>query len=854
MISATLLDPPTSPAAPTPADSAADRDAIRDATERACARIAPTWPLDRFIAVNPLWSYIERPLRDVAVELTSLGGGRLVMPREWFREHWQQGRFGLDELRTAIAQTGTALTEAQLLAALDAETPAAAQRPRLMDVVDAQRAPERMEREMSWRDFIVHRTSQLCASFFEHAQAQLAPIRDGGLYATWRRQALLDRGPAVLMGMRNYRAAATLLPERAEDMIERGVLELAVAPAQRERYLACLLLDVQGWASWCAYQRWSARLAGADDPVIVELLAIRVAWEWTLLRAGGAELAGQWRLAMASWPRIDALAEPAQDGDWVLQRALELAWQRALCNRLGSASAPLATTVPSAQAVFCIDVRSEVYRRALEQQDASVQTLGFAGFFGLPIEHLALGAERGRPQLPGLLAPAFRATDQGADDAAAARRRQRLSDARAWSELKTSPLSSFAFVEALGLTFVGKLLDKTFGRAERAAEHHDRAGLSPDVAAARKPRLSARADGSEISDEARCQLAEGMLRAMSLTRDFARVVLLVGHGSETRNNPHAAGLDCGACGGQTGEVNARVAAALLNDAEVRAGLERRGVAVPATTRFVPALHNTTTDELSLFDLDEVPASHAADVAALRATLAGASARARRARAPKLGLAGAAEAGATDPGDEPLRAALLARSRDWAEVRPEWGLAGNAALVIAPRQRTRQLDLEGRVFLHDYRHDDDREHKVLELLMTAPMVVAHWINFQYYTSTVDNPRYGSGNKVLHNVVGGHLGIFEGNGGDLRVGLPLQSLHDGERWMHEPLRLSVFIEAPRAAIEEVLAKHANIRALVDNQWLYLFALEPSGIAQRRDGRWQLVDAAPAQAPAGERASAS
>ena len=55
------------------------------------------------------------------------------------------------------------------------------------------------------------------------------------------------------------------------------------------------------------------------------------------------------------------------------------------------------------------------------------------------------------------------------------------------------------------------------------------------------------------------------------------------------------------------------------------------------------------------------------------------------------------------------------------------------------------------------------------------------------SVADNRRFGSGNKVLHNIVGGAIGVLEGNGGDLRVGLPMQSLHNGRAWMHEPLRL-------------------------------------------------------------------
>ena len=187
-----------------------------------------------------------------------------------------------------------------------------------------------------------------------------------------------------------------------------------------------------------------------------------------------------------------------------------------------------------------------------------------------------------------------------------------------------------------------------------------------------------------------------------------------------------------------------------------------------------------------------------------------------------------------------------RANDWAQVRPEWGLANNAALIVAPRERIRHLDLEGRAFLHEYRAADDEGFHVLEQILTAPMVVAHWINAQYYFSTVDPERYGSGNKLLHNVVGGHIGVFEGNGGDLRVGLPLQSLHDGERWRHTPLRLSVFVEAPREAIDRVIGQHAAVRSLVANGWLTLLQIDSAAraIHARRRGRWHRIDAGEAR----------
>jgi uncharacterized protein YbcC (UPF0753/DUF2309 family) len=124
-------------------------------------------------------------------------------------------------------------------------------------------------------------------------------------------------------------------------------------------------------------------------------------------------------------------------------------------------------------------------------------------------------------------------------------------------------------------------------------------------------------------------------------------------------------------------------------------------------------------------------------------------------------------------------------------------------------------------------------------MTAPMVVTNWINMQYYASVVDNKRYGSGNKVLHNVVGGNVGVFEGNGGDLRIGLPMQSVHDGEHWRHTPLRLSVFIQAPQEPMDAIIHKHTTVRHLLDHEWLHLFRLEDeSGVMRYHRGVWSAV----------------
>ena len=634
---------------------------LREAAERACARIAPTWPLDRFIAVNPFWSCTDKPLPRLAAELAAISGARLLIPRAWYAQEFREGRLRPAHLREAIAESGSSATEDQLTALFWIPESTTPRRPLVVDVMDAR---FRRELEVSWRDFIVERVSRFCGGYFDDGQAQIGPVRKGGLYASWREGARGDRGPSLFMGLNEYRSKAATLPKTAEEMMSVASAELGVPAEERENYLWALLLDINGWASWCAYLRWTARLAQGDDNNIRDLLAIRLAWEWILLRAGGKELRGEWHQAMASWPLLDRAAHAARADDWILQRAVEIGWTSQVRSKLPEGFGAARAATPTVQAAFCLDVRSEVFRRALEAQGGDIETLGCAGFFGLPVEYAPLGAEHARPQLPGLFAPKYRVTDTGVRKGLEATRRSRLYATQAWKAFKSTALSSFAFVDAMGLFFAADLFGESFGRKARATAEHEHAGLKPAEDKARTPRITSTVDGTPLTLDDRCYLAEGMLRAMSLTRGFARLVVLVGHGAATRNNPYAAGLDCGACCGQTGEVNARAAAALLNDKDVRASLVSRGIEIPATTRFVAGLHNTTTDHVALFEEGAIASTHARDLGNLRAGLDRASIAARRERAPRLGL--------EELSDSELRAAVVERSVNWAEVRPEWG--------------------------------------------------------------------------------------------------------------------------------------------------------------------------------------
>lgn len=437
--------------------------------------------------------------------------------------------------------------------------------------------------------------------------------------------------------------------------------------------------------------------------------------------------------------------------------------------------------------------------------------MGFAGFFGLGVGHRRFASDVVEARLPVLLKPGLSTRAGGLTpqaQAAEVASRIKARAKRAWGRFKLAAISSFAFVEAAGPLYVAKLLRDGLALTKHSA-----------------PNDPAPQPESALDLETRLTMAASVLKAMSLTHGFARLVLLAGHGANVVNNPHASALHCGACGGYSGETNARLLATLLNAPDVRAGLAERGIVIPEDTLFLAALHDTTTDAVKVYADDHDAVAHAQDLSQATTWLASAGVLARAERALRLPRAAAGED-------------ILHRARDWAELRPEWALAGCQAFVAAPRRRTAGRDLAGRAFLHDYDWRHDEGFKVLELIMTAPVVVASWISLQYYGSTVAPELFGAGNKLLHNVTGG-IGVVEGNGGLLRGGLPWQSVHDGESSTHEPLRLSVLVEAPQDAINAILDRHPEVRQLFDNRWLHLFALDEQGrMAWRYVGnlRWE------------------
>jgi uncharacterized protein YbcC (UPF0753/DUF2309 family) len=639
------------------------------------------------------------------------------------------------------------------------------------------------------------------AGRFDRGQALWTPAAGSSAFAAWREWATHDLTPEVA-GLRGFCAHVMECPDTPERAILRAADRLGLtAPAAAESAFHRLLMDLGGWAQHARWLLWEAEQAGDTDRTALDLLAIRLVWEEALLAHGGAKLAEGWAAAAAAHA-VPPAPDADQIVDAILQAAAERAHQRKLAARLAAPAAAVADR-PALQAAFCIDVRSEVFRRALESLDPGIETLGFAGFFGLTVAHRAAGSDTCEAHLPVLLRPGLQATSAVAPEAEQELRIGARA-ARAWGRFRQAAVSSFAFVEAAGPFYGAKLVKDALGKAKPA---------KPDPA----PRFEPALDAAQ-----KAATAAAVLRAMSLTTGHARLILLLGHGAQVTNNPHESAYHCGACGGQTGAVSARLLAGLLNDPETRAGLPAQGIALAEDTHFLAGLHDTTTDTITLYRDAPAPA-HAGDIAQAERWFARAGALARAERALRL-------PGAT-------AGTVAERARDWAEVRPEWGLAGCAAFIAAPRRHTRGADLGGRAFLHSYDWQADAGFGTLELILTAPVVVASWISLQYYGSSVAPEAFGGGNKLIHNVVGG-IGVVQGNGGVLRPGLPWQTVHDGAALVHEPLRLSVLVEAPRPAMDAILERHPGVRALFDNGWLHLFALAEGRIAARYrpGGGWE------------------
>lgn len=691
-------------------------------------------------------------------------------------------------------------------------------------------------------------------------------------------------------------------------------------------------LDATFEALFAAMQKCGDRLSNGMPTNQVSLRAA-----WCLVALARALQIDPSRLTKTAHGNLLTLLEwldtfPEMEHGVVWLRALEAGYREALLHKLQPQLASIAAfdsnrnqaadesaVRPQAQAIFCIDVRSEPLRRHLEAI-GDYETYGFAGFFAVFIRHQALGSHHETDQFPVIMTSknVVREIPRAYHGRFLFRLRSRskllLAGHTLLYDLKENVVTPYVMVESLGWFYALPFIGKTFfSRWYRNAADWLRRQLVPPVAttltvdklsreevkemlAAEQRAVTRRAlqekfgdrhlnlslerldylrrralneenpgeppppvHSNALSPEEEADFIEELrrdygvnegatfarmeritrtgftlseqiftvetaLKMMGLTRNFARLVLVCGHGSRSENNPFEAALDCGACGGNSGRPNARVFATMANKPAVREALAKKGIVIPQDTFFIAGQHNTTTDEVELFDLEDLPPTHRKDLFQLARDLEQAGARTsqeRAARFPEINRA-------LSPAQ--ARREVRRRSADWSQVRPEWGLSGNAAFIIGRRALTRGVQLDGRVFLHSYDYRLDPDGRLLEVVMTGPQVVGQWINMEHYFSTVDQEVYGSGSKIYHNVVG-RFGIMSGPQSDLRTGLAWQTVMNGAKPYHEPMRLVTLIEAPKQRIERIVANHRVLQRLYDNEWVSLIAVDPEKPAYER-----------------------
>lgn len=675
--------------------------------------------------------------------------------------------------------------------------------------------------------------------FYDEGQASIEmPDREKGVFLAWKELALMKNLS------KEQKDIIRDLPESSSEAIIELLISLQIEEADWEEYLRLSFLALPGWSS---YIKWRRDYQGHSafnkiaPPSLEDFLALRLALEkifslsakqpedsesldkdsrdfveWLflgLLKSGFSKeeilTINLQELKLFDQKLIDVYLKKGIIYLEAIETSVNSQTQSALKTSLEKFSPSESQQRPDAQMVFCIDVRSEVFRRSIEAQ-GNYKTFGYAGFFGVPVRYHSSEFEETVDSLPVLLKPCHEVHEQSFEDKLKDKFKQKQSDSfiksltRSFKDLKVNFASIFVYSEASGLVYALRILLRTLFPKLYA-------GLIASVSKSMLPKIHyqpvlefSNTDGdSGIPVEAQVTYGRNALRMIGLTENFAPYVIFCGHGSTTANNPYASALDCGACGGSQGGPNAKIIARILNSKVVRSELKKEGLDIPGDTVFLAAQHNTTDDSVEIFKDDD---EHKLD--GIKSDLKQAKLMTNMLREQKFSN--------NSPADT--------RSVDWSEARPEWGLAGNSCFIIAPRKLTQEINLDSRAFLHSYNHWQDDDGGILEVIMTAPMIVTQWINSQYYFSTVDNINFGSGSKITHNVMGTSA-VIQGNSSDLMHGLALQSVNasDSENY-HSPVRITNYIYAPLARVQKIIDKHEMLQKLIYNSWIKVVVIEP------------------------------
>lgn len=697
-------------------------------------------------------------------------------------------------------------------------------------------------------DILNYHIIKWCKLYLDDSGASWTmPNREKGLYRAWHHLITFD--PAL---SKNERKVLKEWPQDAQGALTKALSELGISESNKQAYFEGHLLALPGWAGMI---RWRSQQSIQEQELMIEYLAVRISMELAIVKpylpiknqkiekkVEVVPLIASWiywgDISIEEWLQMSATEQSellafAYRFDENIRKKLWLeAWEQTHAEQLREkiASKQRATNDKKhvlAQLAFCIDVRSEPFRRHLEKL-GPFETFGIAGFFGLPIATSELGSNDSHPSLPVILKPKHQIkelTDEKEFKNYKQRKKIDSSVSYTFKTMKQNVLTSMLLPEVSGPLLGLQMVTRSFvpRRVGSFIRNLRKTMLQkPDTTFSLNHVHDTKCEiPIGFTKEEKVNYVRQALKMVGLTEKFAPLVVMCGHSSQSTNNPYAAALECGACGGAAGGFNARVFATLCNLPEVRGALSAEGIKIPEDTIFVAAEHKTTVDELEWIYVPKLSEAAQEAFDRIESVMPNVSQHANRERLTQLPNF---KMKIKNPSKEAHRFA-----EDWSEIRPEWGLARNASFIIGQRELTQDCDLEGRAFLHNYDWKQDESGDILASIIAGPGTVAQWINLQYYASTVAPHYYGSGNKTTQTVTAG-LGVMQGNASDLLSGLPWQSVmqSDNETY-HSPLRLLIVIQAPTKYIERLLKNDFTFREKVKNGWVRLASVDP-------DGQWK------------------
>jgi uncharacterized protein YbcC (UPF0753/DUF2309 family) len=739
--------------------------------EKAAKVIGKTWPLYSFVTSNPLSGYENLHFNEAVLNAKHYLNATIFPKPAIFKQALQIGEIDRKILSNLLKENDLDGTPGFYLDQME------------NDKVEMLNPTHELDGMMS----------KWLAAFMDEGLAEWEmPGKKEGFYLAWRKLAKYDKALSI-KSISDIPASST---EALDDALKGFIVE------QYQEIFTQHLAALPGWTGYINYRTVADSNWQKEYPISLEqYLAVRL---W---------IAKKLNISILQHKKSNAAVKDAQL-KYVWLKAWEQSWQKNMIHLVRSASTSNEDEKrPDAQLVFCIDTRSELIRRHVETQ-GNYETYGYAGFFGIAMDYTNLEDDITRKSCPPIVGSAYQVTEISASDKhqemVTYRKKNEVSQFKEYffKRMKNMLPSTFGYVEGSGLFYGFSLIGRTLSAGSLYRFNNKNKNSFEDIAEPQINCTNAQTENEGIPLADKVAIVKS---AFDLTgwKNFASLVIFAGHGSHTANNPFASSLDCGACAASPGRHNARMLAKLANLKEVREVLAtKHKLVIPADTVFIGAEHNTTTDEIEIFDA-AVPVSHQLKLKRLKENLKNAQ---KTATKDRLGV-------------ENSVASAERKANDWGETRPEWGLAKNAGFIVAPRSLTKNTNLNSRCFLHSYDWRQDITGGALEGIMQGPMVVTQWINNHYYFSTVDNNTFGGGSKITHNVTG-RFGVVQGNGGDLKIGLPLQSVSETDSKMyHQPLRLSVLINAPLPRIIDILTRNENLKSLLDNEWIYLMVMDPT-----------------------------